>query len=241
MSSKRNSAAAAIETVWTNDSPAIICPRDFRVIDGGEQYRLELRGVPISFELRQIRYDSGDLLGRLTVRTTLSGARTLGDVLNVSTLNLSSAQARSARAKLLEELSRAPQIDWHRLIEELATRVFDHQDQGDPATDLATISTSDFDDDTFTYHGLTLPARHQSFLFGDGGVMKSFLALALAVHLSRSGFRVGFFDWELFAQDHARRLRMMCADSALPSVFHVRCVRPLVYECERLRRFARQE
>jgi hypothetical protein len=160
-----------------------------------------------------------------------------------STINLSSATARSARARVLADLACAPQIDWHRLIEELAIRVFEHQDRGDPATNLATLADpGDARDDTFSYHGLTLPAHHQSILFGDGGVMKSFLMLALAVFLALRQRRVALFDWELHARDHWRRLSMLCSDAhELPSILHVRCTRPLVQECERLRRVVRTE
>jgi hypothetical protein len=227
---------------WTDSAPAVCGARDFRVIDGGEQYALELRDVPITFELRQVRYERGDLFGRLTVRTALHGTRSFAGVLGApSTLNLSSAQARSTRAKLLTELSRAPQIDWHRLIEELAVRVFEHQDQGEPAVDLASLpDPGDVSDDTFNFLGIILPSQHQSILFGDGAVMKSYLELAIAAHMAASGLRVALFDWEMKANDHKRRLiRLYGAQH--PSVLHKRCDRPLVHECESLRRFVRRE
>jgi hypothetical protein len=66
----------------------------------------------LSFRLDWPRRDHGGLLGQLTVKTTHSGARTYNQILNIGTFNVSSPSARTARAKILADLARAPQIDW---------------------------------------------------------------------------------------------------------------------------------
>lgn len=230
------------DDVW-RASPAYTGARKFHVIYAGEGYVLQLEDVPIRFELRQVRWERGELFARLTVRTSLPGTPTYDGVLGApSTLNLSSGNARKTRAEHLKSLSEAPQIPWSWLIEELAVRVFEHQDQGEPAVNLATMpDPGDAQDDMFNFYGVTLPSQHNSILFGDGGVMKSFLELAIAANLAQGGLRVAIFDWEMKPRDHRRRLSMMFGPDPLPHVLHVKCNRPLVQECERLRRLVRSE
>ncbi|HXG69798.1 MAG TPA: hypothetical protein VNJ04_14320, partial [Gemmatimonadaceae bacterium] len=120
MSTKRG---VAVGTPWTSDAPAIACEREFRVVGDGEQFMMRLVDVPIEFELDRPRFDHGELIGQLTVRTDLTGARTFQGVLSVGTLNCSSPTARKTRANQLAELACAPQIDFLRLVEEFAIRV----------------------------------------------------------------------------------------------------------------------
>ena len=53
--------------------------------------------------------------------------------------NLSSARARTERARQLGKLTAAAEIDWERLVEELCQRVLTAERDGQPATLLREI------------------------------------------------------------------------------------------------------
>ncbi len=134
--------------------------------------------------------------------------------------------ARSKRAGI-------PEIDWVSLIEEFALRVLAADRAGQPAVDLRELPRPDVDNDTVVVEGLTLPRRHPSILFGDGGTAKSYTALFLAGRMAQRGTSVALFDWELAGDDHRDRLERLFG-SDMPRVLYARCERPLVYEVDRL-------
>src|SRR5262249_39761131 len=157
----RRSATAAdheSDPVWTDDAPAIACARHFHRLGDGERYLLQLVDVPIEFELDHLRLERRGLFWQLAVRTELPGARPFQDILSIGTFNVSSPPARSARAKLAADLARSPQIDWHRLIEEFATRVLHAEHCGQPSVSLRDVP-DDGDDDVFDFDGVVLPKR----------------------------------------------------------------------------------
>ena len=94
-----------------------------------------------------------------------------------------------------------------------------------------------------------LEADGLSILFGDGGSLKSWIALALASSLQagtsyvdgltvRTPRRVGYLDWEWSARRHRRRL-VQLAGTDLPELAYLRCTRSLPDERDRVRRFVR--
>jgi hypothetical protein len=88
--------------------------------------------------------------------------------------------------------------------------------------------------------GLQLPRRHPSIIFGDGGAIKSYLALHYISRLAFDGLRVGLFDWELVAGDHRDRLERIHGEQ-MPHIEYARCERPMVSEVDRLRRIVRDK
>lgn len=238
MSARRAAVTGEEPVTWSDESPAIQCAREFRAIGDGEGYSLRLLEVPIEFELDRARRDHGELTGQLTVRTGLTGARTYKGILNVGTFNCSSPTARNTRAKQLAELSRAPQIDWLRLIEEFSILVLDAERAGGPAVDLRTVPPAS-PADSLDVHGFRILHSHPMIAFGDGGSTKSLLALSIAGELAQGGIRVGYADWELSPEEHRTRLEQLFGPR-MPELFYIRCSRPMTSEADRIRRLVRE-
>lgn len=218
------------------DGGVALAPRAFTAPHEG-RYVLTLEGVGIEFDVDRLRRERQELVGELAVRCELAGARTFGGTLSVADFNLSSARSRQDRAKLLAERSKAPEVDWLGLLEEVCQRVLSAERTGSPAVLLRDAAKPEPEAD-FNIQGLWLPKHEPAFEFGDGGAAKSYLALYVAGVLAERGVRVGYFDWELTAPAHRDRLEKLFGPE-MPPVYYVRCERPLVQEADRLRRVAR--
>ena len=207
--------------------------------ESGERYRLTLPQGGISIEADRLRREHNELNCELCVRCTIPGARTYDGVLSVADFNLSSARARSERAKLLHSLSntKPEEIDWMALLEEFSQRALAAEREGQPAIDLRDLQKPGPDDSIYV-DGLSLPRRHPAFIFGDGGAAKSYVALYIAGRMAQRGINVALFDWELAGEDHRDRLERLFGDS-MPKIYYARCERALVYEVDRLKRIVR--
>lgn len=204
-----------------------------------DRYALNLPQFGIVLEADRLRREHAELIGELCVRCKLPGARTYDGTLSIADFNLSSARARSERARLLADRAQAKELDWVGYLEELCQRVLAAERTGQPAVDLRTLDRPG-PDDAVNIEGLVLPRRHPATLFGDGGAAKSYLALYLAGRLVEQGYSVALFDWELCGEDHRDRLERIFG-KAMPKISYVSCDRPLVYEVDRLRRIVRDE
>jgi hypothetical protein len=207
---------------------------------GDDRYVMTIPDLGIEIEADRLRRDRNELIGEISVRCGLAGALTIQEsgTLSVADLNLSSARARSERARLLVERAKTPGLDWGGLIEDFCQRVFVAERAGLPAIDLRELPAPSTDNDVFNVHGLIVPKRHPSILFGDGGTGKSYVALYFAGRLAESGTPVALFDWELAGDDHRDRLERLFPDG-MPRILYARCERPLVHEVDRLRRIVR--
>ncbi len=217
-------------------TPAAAAEREFVAI-GEDRYRMTAPGIGVTFEIDRLRREHHELVGELCVR--LPGARTFNGNLSIADLNLSSARARSDRAKFLAARASVREIDWTGLLEEFAQRVLAADRAGQPAVDLRELPRPSRDDDVFTFGGLSIPRQHPSILFGDGGTGKSYIALYVAGCIAEAGGSVALFDWELSGEDHRERLELLFPDR-MPRILYARCERPLVYEADRLRRIVRE-
>ncbi len=218
---------------------AAIAGAEFLVL-GDDHYRLFLPAIGTTFEVDRLRREHNELVGELCVRCDLPGAATVEGNLSIADFNISSARARADRAKLLATRAGARGLDWALLVEEFCQRVLQADRAGQPAVDLRMLPRPSADQDMVDVGGLTLPRRHPSILFGDGGAGKSYLGLYLAGRLAERGMRVALFDWELAGEDHRTRLELLFPDG-MPRVLYARCERPLVFEADRLRRIVREE
>jgi hypothetical protein len=211
--------------------------RDFVALDG----RYILGVGPVEIEIDRLRRKWDELIGQLTVRCSLAGARTIApdNTISAADFAVSNLRARQERASLLMKRSQAPTIDWFGLLEEFCARVLTAERTGQPAVHLRDLARPAADAD-FEIDGLRLLAQHPVIWFGDGGAGKSLLALYCAGQLARRGLRVGYFDWEFSGDEHRDRLERLFGPD-MPDLIYARCDRPLVAEVDRLRRIVQDE
>ncbi len=217
------------------DDPA--AHREFERLDEG-RYVLRLPGIMSELEVDRLRRSSGELLGELTVRCWLPGARGVDGVVSIADWNLSSARARIDRAKLVAARAGGKDIDWQGIVEDPAQRVILAERAGEPAVDLADVPARQ-EEPFFYVDGMALPKQHPLILFGDGGACKSYLALHLALRLVERGETILYADWELDEFEHRERLQRL-AGAPARGIKYARCRLPLVDEAERLRRQAHE-
>lgn len=211
--------------------------REFTAL-ADDRYRLAVPGVGVTFEIDRLRREHQELIGELAVRCQLPGARSVNGDLSIADFNLSSARARSERAKLLADRANTKDLDWFRLLEEFCQLVLRADRNGQPAVDLRDVPLPEADDDILI-EGFAFPRRHPTIIFGDGGASKSYTGLYLAGRMAQCGTKVALFDWELAAEDHRCRLQLLFG-AQMPRIMYARCERPLVFDVDRLRRIVRE-
>jgi hypothetical protein len=205
---------------------------------GEGSYQLTVKSLGIQFTIDRLRRRSHELVGELAVSCELAPARAIDGFLSVADLNLSSAQARGQRAKLLATRSDTLDVDWDSLIEEMCVRTINAERQGSPARELGQF-TRGGGDAIIDVDGWPWLRDHAMITFADGGGLKSYLALYGVGLLSQRGMRVGYADWELSGDEHRDRLERLFG-SDLPIVHYFRCDKPLVDEVDRLGRESRR-
>lgn len=214
--------------------------REFCQIGDG-CYRLSILSLGIQLTVDRLhRNTQQELIGELSVACDLPGAKKINDdgTISIADWNLSSADARWKRAKLLAERSNAPDVDWGSIIEETACRTIAAERVGSPASPLHTFERPGADAE-FEVDGWRLLRDHATITFGDGGSAKSYLALYTAGRLAVRGVRVLYADWELGGGDHRDRLERLFG-SDMPLIHYMRCDRPLVNEADRINREVRR-
>jgi hypothetical protein len=206
---------------------------------GESGYRLTFAQPGIQFDLDRLRRERHELHGELAVSCGIIGARAIDGLLSVGTFNVSSPRARQERARLLAERARTrdAEIDWLALLEELCQRTLAAERKGAPAVLLAEVRRGPVEV-TFDVQGWRLLRSHLTLLFGDGGTLKSLIALRVLAELAQRGTPVLYADWELDAAAHHERLAALTGND-MPEVRYVRCERPLTHEIDRLRRLVR--
>jgi hypothetical protein len=211
--------------------------RDFCQVGDGS-YQLSSLSLGTQLTVDRLHRDRQELVGELAVACDLPGAHVVDGYLSIAQFNLSSATARTTRAKLLAERSEAPDLDWAGLVEELCVRTIAAERQGTPAKPLHTFERGDTSA-VYDVDGWAWLKDQSQITFADGGGLKSYLALFGAGRLSQQGVRIGYADWELSGEAHRERLdRLFGAE--LPTIHYFRCDRPLIDEADRIVREARR-
>jgi hypothetical protein len=207
--------------------------REFSCVTEGH-YRLTLMTLGLMLEVKRLRWERGELFGLLSVAADFSGALVVDGMMSVGTFNLTSPTARNSRAKELATRSRAPEIDFGSLLEELCQRSIKAEETGRPLVLLRNVQAPPVEDvDALSIAGFPILRNHASIVFGDGGTGKSTLALFFAGELERRGVSTLYLDWELDEYDHRRQLEKLFG-SDMPDVKYRRCDRPLIIEAENI-------
>lgn len=200
-------------------------------------HRLTVPDLSLTFDLTRIRHEHHELQALLTVRCGLRGAKTVGDqVIHSADFNLSASRTRTERAKILAERSRAPQIDWFGLLEELCMRALAADEQGEQEYILSDLARPEREHGAdINMGGLPALRRHPTIWFGAGASAKSLLALHLGIQLAQQGESVLLLDWEFSPEEHRERMAMLVGPhTAVSNLLYRRCDRPLVRDILRL-------
>ena len=220
----------------------------FNRVPGGYESKCPTLGITITAD--DIKRKSDELIALLCVRSTMVGLRTVeDDILKTGTLNFYAPTSRVTWVKSLRNAcpGEAADLDWDTYLERFVNQVIKAERLGEPLVDLATLELTDTN--RYLIPGL-VSAEEATIWFGDGGSMKSYLALAacatvgtgtsdyLGVNPTEQRI-VGYADWEWGAQAHRRRLGRLARASILPRVNYIRCDRPLTHEVPRLQRLIR--
>ena len=150
-------------------APDLLAARRFfaRVAEG--RYELGFPDIGLTFVASQLhRGRDQDLLGELTAKTTLAGAKVIDGVLGSAAFNFSNQQARAARAAFLADRSGVRDMDWTGAIEMLCLLVIQAEAEGEPIRPLADHPLPE-PDATWDVSGIPILRRHPMILFGDGG------------------------------------------------------------------------
>ena len=136
---------------------------------GDGSYQLSIARYGIRLTVDRLRRERQQLLGELAAECRLPGAHTTDGFLSVADFNLSSATARTARAKILAARSEAPDLDWDSWIEELCVRTINAERQGAPAKLLDTFPRLEADAAILDIDGWPWLRDHPMITFADGG------------------------------------------------------------------------
>lgn len=194
-----------------------LIPRVFERLPGEDGYRLVYRERGLCLEARNIRRRFSELWAEVKVLCDWSGAKTFQGSLATGDLNLSSLDKRQARAMHCHARSgtKDNDPDWQLLFEEFCVRIIEAERIGKQPIVLRDVVPSPRGRE-IEIEGIPILLHHPMILFGDGGSLKSYLALLIALNLARQGINVLYLDWELDAQDHFERLKQM-AGGDLPA------------------------
>ena len=204
---------------------------------GHRRYRITARAAHVRLEVHHLRRESHKAWGelRVAVDDLFPAAKHFRDgLIHVGDLDLSSVNARDARAKILEKRSGDKDIDWYGLLEEFVVETLAAVDAGTPPVRLVDVSEPEEQAaDAWDVNGLVVLPDLPMVLYGDSASGKSMLALWVAGTLAGRGIPVMYADWEFSAVEQRKRFRRLFKH--MPSDLHyVRCDRPMSKDAERL-------
>lgn len=222
---------------------------EFRAVGLG--YVIEYPDITTSFHVDRLKVSGGAMQGDVMVKTSLPDARTYaGGLLHYSRETLSSQSARRSLGKTLDEkVPSEKSLDWFGMYDEFCTSVMLADRVGQPAEMVGNLPAR-------TQERLLLdpllPMGNGSILFGDGGLGKSIMALAIAISVQTGktiipGFRptstgpVLILNWETTKEDIDDRLKAICAGANIetPDMVHMHGRgRPLAHQVESIARRA---
>jgi hypothetical protein len=183
----------------------------------------------------------GEVTAEVAVQSKLPG---FSGTLHRARITLGSTRSQAEFSKHLDGRTKGSEIDWTGKVGTACNAVLDAFREGDPAILIRDALPPP--DAGFILPPLLL-GHHPTILFGDGGSMKSMLALAaiagLHSYLAVAGLepaqrvRCGYLDWEFEAYEHRERLIGLLGEANLPDIPYLRMVGPLSDSIERVERF----
>lgn len=164
-----------------------------------------------------------------------------------SRVNLIKGNSRRDTAKDLIARTKLLGLDWDSMLETATYWVVERMRAGEPDIDLAEAPESP------PYQSLLEPIlipNGTTILFGPGGSMKSYVALAMALSLQTGTelikglppakqMNVAFCDWEWNASVHRDRM-IQLAGTDVPGLRYLKCILPLREERDRIRHMIRE-
>ena len=198
----------------------------------------------VLIEFDRLRYERSAVIGIASVSSQRPNDR--GRVLHRAAFNLSGPDSRSKLARELQK--RRPGVPWAAFVEEATQRSWAAFEEGEPVLDLSLSAEQPVVRDLLP--GL-VPASGVTIFFGDGGVAKSTLMLALCatIHSGRADLigveptarrRVLFLDWEDEAAVHQDRLGRLAGNERI-DIRYRRMAGPMADQLDSLRRIVRDE
>ncbi len=213
-------------------------PSGFRKVGMG--YVCEFPASHITFTVDHIRRNSEGMSGEVLVEAELP---TIPRHLHWARLNLSSTSARGTLEKFLAKRTQGIDIPWTTILETICRKIALSEREGEPFVDVGTD-----DPETLTWLVQDFaPLGEAMTVYGDGGVGKSLLSLAIALSVKTGlefvpGFtplKIGeplYLDWEAGAARVNARCQALCRGMGVPPVQirYRRCVGPLSDQAEEI-------
>lgn len=203
----------------------------------GLGYVMTLPSIVGEVRVDRLHRSRDGLHGELTVSTALPGARTSTGYLFKGRQNLSSLTAqttlvrhlagKSAAALTVENdgMGKGEAVDWAEIVAEFCRQVLEAESVGQPLVSVGNRPARQAELYTMTP---LLPSKRTTVVFGDGGVGKSYLAVAIAVSMQVgvdviSGFtplskgNVLYLDWETTEDEIDERIKAVAAGAGIPA------------------------
>ncbi len=189
----------------------------------GLGYVMRVPELAIDIAVDRLSRTRGELHGELAVACGLPGTRSVDGHLHSARFNLSGGTARGTLAKTLAKRAGTDDIDWEDLLEDFCRRVMAAEREGDPIEKVGTLPIPV--GESFRLEPI-LPLDQVTILYGDGGVGKSTLAVAMAVAVQEGVSLVErwiprkapvlYLDWEAGRDSLNRRVRGVAMGGNLP-------------------------
>lgn len=222
----------------------------------GVGYSLTLPAIRTELQADALRRSGGAIYGDLTVRSRWPGARGYGadNIVISGQFNFSSPTTRRSMAKLLEDrvpAAAGEKLDWYGFVESFCQQLMASEKAGEPFVTVGMRPTRIRAEELVVP---LLPHNKATILYGDGGVGKSYFAIATGVSVRSGieiipGFRptrrggVLYLDYEADDEDLDWRIQQVCSGADIePVEFHYRfCTLPIPLNIESVAKVVVQE
>jgi hypothetical protein len=209
--------------------------------EAGGLYTVSFRAYQVHFLFESLHESHSSIKAELTVKM----GTTPPPLELMSGMDLSLKADRSQKDLAAQLKARSPAIPWRVLLPLACAVVVKHYRAGEPTILLSVESVAE----PFTYQmNPFVPQDNAGSLFGDGGLGKSTILLAVGLCCSVGGSVAGlsamkgvplYLDYETTEATHIRRLHKLLAghpELAGATVRYERCTRPLPAMLPHLRR-----